>query len=198
MSKSQPTGNTQFFTIGNAFTIARLVLLPVIVAGIAVGLGWLAVGGMAAALFTDLVDGRISRRLGQASQFGATLDSTIDFVLIYSLFIAFYAAGRMTTYQFAIIYVAMLSNLMLQLGSLGSGKSAGVVRTITGKIAGALQYTYLLFLVAREVLPKSHVVEIVNMVIFILLAAAIIISAFRFVIRLKDIIRTPDDNAQDS
>jgi cardiolipin synthase len=190
-----PDCPTRFFTIGNGLTAMRLVLLPVIVAGIATHHGWLAVGGMAAALVTDLLDGRISRRLGQASAFGATLDSTVDFVLIYSLFIAFYAAGRLATYQFVIIYVSMLSNLMLQLGSMGSGKADGVVRTVTGKIAGALQYAYLLFLVACEVLPKSHALTLANLTIFCLLAAAIALSTVRFVARLKDIMKP---NAPDS
>lgn len=189
----KPAAPVKFVTIGNGLTVARLVLLPIIVAGITLHAGWLAVGGMAAALVTDLLDGRVSRRLGQASAFGATLDSTIDFVLIYSLFIAFYAAGRLATYQFAILYVAMLSNLMLQLGSMGTGKADGVVRTVTGKIAGALQYTYLLFLVAREVLPKSHIVEIANLTIFCLLAAAIALSTVRFMARLKDIVRPSVD-----
>lgn len=193
--EKQSGAPVKFATIGNALTLMRLVLLPVIVAGIGTHHGWMAVGGMAAALVTDLLDGRVSRRLGQASAFGATLDSTIDFVLIYSLFIAFYASGRLATYQFIILYVSMLSNLMLQLGSMGSGKGNGVVRTATGKIAGALQYTYLLFLVACEVLPKSHVLHIVNLVIFCLLAAAIALSTVRFVTRLKDIVKPNADEA---
>ena len=165
----------------------RLILLPVIVAGIVLDIGYLAVAGMAAALVTDLLDGRISRRMGQASQFGATLDSTVDFVLIYSLFIALYAAGRLVTYQFVIIYISMLTNLMLQIGSMGSGKAEGVVRTKTGKLTGALQYTYLLFLVACEVLPGTQTVAVINTALFSLLAVSIIVSSTESVIRLRKI-----------
>lgn len=195
MGKPPSNGPTKFVTIGNGLTAMRLVLLPVIVAGITLHMGWLAVAGMAAALLTDLLDGRVSRRLGQASAFGATLDSTIDFVLIYSLFIAFYASGRLATYQFVILYVSMLSNLLLQLGSMGSGNAEGVVRTVTGKIAGALQYTYLLFLVTCEVLPQSHILHIANLVIFCLLAAAIALSTVRFITRLKDIVKPHAPNS---
>lgn len=174
-----------FFTVGNGLTAARLILLPVIVAGIALNEGWLAVGGMAAALVTDLLDGRVSRRMGQASQFGGTLDSTIDFVLIYSLFIAFYAAGRLHTYQFAVLYLAMLTNLLLQVCSMGSGKTDGVVRSTTGKLTGALQYTYLLFLVAREVLPPTDPVVLADRILFGVLAAAIALSTVRCIVRLR-------------
>ena len=120
MDDSQPSA-MPLITAGNMLTAARLVLLPVIVAGIACRLGYLTVAAMAAALVTDLLDGRLARRFKQASAFGRTLDSTIDFVLIYSLFIAFYAAGRLATYQFAVIYVAMLTNLMLQVTNMGAG-----------------------------------------------------------------------------
>ncbi|MEI6913916.1 MAG: CDP-alcohol phosphatidyltransferase family protein [Armatimonadota bacterium] len=185
----EQAASTKFVTIGNGLTASRLVLLPVIVGGIATHHGWLAVGGMVAAVVTDLLDGRVSRRLRQASAFGATLDSTIDFVLIYSLFMAFYASGRLATYQFIILYVSMLSNLLLQLGSMGNGNADGVVRTVTGKITGALQYTYLLFLVVCEVLDKSKMLEMVNLAMFSLVAVTIALSTVRFVIRLKDMVK---------
>jgi len=177
-----------FITVGNALTVARLILLPVIIVGIVLGLGYLAVAGMAAVVLTDLLDGRISRRMGQASAFGGTLDSTIDFVLIYSLFIAFYAAGRLATYQFAIIYVAMLTNLMLQLFAMGTGQGEGVVRISLGKLTGALQYGYLLFLVVREVLPKTHPVATVNIVLFVVLAVGIVLSSIESVVKLRKMV----------
>jgi len=172
-------------TVGNTLTFARLILLPVVIAGIATGHGWIAVGAMAAVLVTDLLDGRIARRLGQAGPFGATLDSTVDFVLIYSLFIAFYASGRLALYQFVVIYIAMLVNLTVQMVAMGGGKAGGVVRTASAKVTGALQYVYLLFLVAREVLPASRAVAAADIVIFLLLAGSILISSSEFLARLK-------------
>jgi len=174
-------------TAGNALTVARLVLLPLIVAGIATKIGWLTVGAMATALVTDLLDGRVARWLNQASQFGRTLDSTIDFVLIYSLFIAFYAANRLATYQFAVVYVAMLTNLMLQVSSIAAGAEEGVVRTRLGKLTGALQYVYLLFLVVREVLPNAPFVRAVDTVIFVALAAAVLVNSVECATRVRRI-----------
>jgi cardiolipin synthase len=174
-----------FLTVANALTAARLLLLPVIIIAVTMDQGMLAVLTMAAVVLTDLLDGRIARRLGQASAFGGTLDSTIDFVLIYSLFITFYAAGRLDTYQFVIIYVAMLTMFVLQIGSMGSGQSDGVVRTRTGKVTGALQYLYLLFLVAREVLPESSVVYIIDQAIFWPLAVSIVLSSIGCIRRVK-------------
>lgn len=172
-------------TAGNLLTATRLVLLPVIVAGITCRLGYLTVGAMAAALVTDLLDGRLARRLNQASMFGRTLDSTVDFVLIYSLFIAFYAAGRLATYQFVVIYVAMLTNLLLQISNLGTGDAETIVRTRLLKLTGALQYLYLLFLVAREVMPDVAAVSMTNLGLFIALAAAVAASSVESIAKLR-------------
>jgi phosphatidylglycerophosphate synthase len=178
----------RFITVGNALTVSRLILLPVIIVGIGVHVGYLVVAAMAAVVITDLLDGRISRRLGQASEFGRNLDSTIDFVLIYSLFIAFFAAGRLAIYQFAIIYLAMVMNLLLQLGTMGSDQSQGVLRTRSGKLTGALEYGYILFLVVREVLPRTDTVATINLVFFIVLAAAIAINTGGCVIRMRRLV----------
>lgn len=161
-------------TIANALTFARLILLPVIIFGIVTSHGWVTVVAMAAVLLTDLLDGRIARRLRQATQFGQALDSTVDFVLIYSLFIAFYAAGRLATYQFAILYLAMLTILSLQLLTQGGGTTASPA---TGKLVGALEYVFLLFLTTREVLPETGVVASLELVLFLALAGAIAVNS---------------------
>jgi len=172
-------------TVGNLLTLARLVLLPAIICGITLKLGWVTVAAMAAALVTDLLDGRMARRFNQATTFGRTLDSTVDFVLIYSVFFAFYAGGRLATYQFVVLYVAMLTNLMMQVSSIAVDAESGIVRTKLGKLTGALQYTYLLFLVACEVLTKGRVLAYIDMAIFVALAVAIVCSSTESVLRLR-------------
>ncbi|UCC67961.1 MAG: CDP-alcohol phosphatidyltransferase family protein [Armatimonadota bacterium] len=160
-------------TIANVLTFARLILLPVVIVGIVTSQGWITVAGMALVLLTDLLDGRIARRLRQAAQFGKALDSTVDFVLIYSLFIAFYAAGRLATYQFAILYVAMLTILSVQLLTQSSGTIASPV---TGKLLGALEYVFLLFLTVREVLPEAPLLASLGLGLFLMLAGAIAVN----------------------
>jgi phosphatidylglycerophosphate synthase len=190
LSEEQPAPKIAFFTAANLLTLARLILLPFIIAGIVADKSWLAVIAMAVALLTDLLDGRIARRLNQASPFGKTLDSTVDFVLLYSLFIAFYAAGRLTLLQFGIIYFAMLTTLLFQSVGMGTG-GEGLLRSRSGKLTGALQYVYLLFLVAREVLPPRHLLGTINSLLFILLAAAIAVSSISCLIKLARMTKSP-------
>ena len=174
-------------TIANALTLARLVLLPVVIAGVATDRGALAVSAMAVVVITDLLDGRIARRLGQASDFGKTLDSTVDFVLIYSLFITFYAAGRITTVQFGVLYLAMLTILGLQLLSGGSMGGDVLARTRLGKPTGALQYLYLLVLVAREVGRQSRTLAVASTIVFWVLAAAVVLNSIECIVRLRQV-----------
>jgi len=174
-----------FLTVANALTTARLVLLPVVIAGIALHAGRAVVIAMAVIVITDLLDGRIARRMGQASSFGGTLDSTIDFVLIYSIFIALYAGGRLATYQFAVLYIAMVSAFLLQMLSMAGSDVAAVVRTRSGKLTGALQYAYLLFLVALEVLPAGRGLYIADKVVFGLLTVSVVLSTTGAAIRLS-------------
>ena len=165
-----------FITAANVLTFSRLILLPVVIIGIVTHQGYVTVAGMVVILATDLLDGRVARRLHQAGGFGKTLDSTVDFVLIYSLFIAFYAAGRLDSYQFAILYLAMLAILTLQFAEIASG-SKEAATTALGKLTGALQYGYLLFLVTREVIRPTPALDVLNSAFFGVLALAIAVNS---------------------
>jgi phosphatidylglycerophosphate synthase len=74
----------QLGTLPNQLTAARLALVPVLW-GVAL-LGqpvWLGLGVMAASI-TDMLDGWLSRRWNQTSEFGARLDSVADHLLAIS------------------------------------------------------------------------------------------------------------------
>ena len=164
------------------------MFLPFIIAGIALHIGWLAAAGMAVSLVTDLLDGRVSRLMGTASQFGRNLDSTVDFVLLNSLFIALFAAGRMYWYQFAVVYTALLLTLLLQLITSSVMRSGEVIVTRIGKPAGALEYVYLLFLIVREVLTRSRAVEVLGWALFYAVALTIAVYVAECIFKLRRLI----------
>lgn len=182
------TAGIKILTVGNALTLARLVLLPIIIAGIALNIGYLSVAGMAAAMATDLLDGRISRRMGTASDFGRNLDSSIDFILLHSIFIAFYAVHKIHTAQFAVIYTVMLSTLALQMVTSSVAEDKGVIRTKFGKPTGAFEYSYLLFLVIRQVLTPAPMLEWINWGIFGGIALFGVMYIFECIARLKKLV----------
>jgi phosphatidylglycerophosphate synthase len=172
-------------TAGNMLTFARLILLPIIIIGVVMQHGWVAVLGMALVIATDLLDGRVARRLGQANALGRVLDSTIDFVLIYTLFTALYAAGCIPTYQFLILYLSMLTILTLQLVMNGTEQSEGITGTTLGKATGAMQYGYLILLIVFQVFAPSAAIEWFKTIVFIPLGAAILINSWECIQKLR-------------
>jgi cardiolipin synthase len=72
----------------NLITIARILLVPVIVWAISSGEMLFAFLLFLAAGISDVVDGFLAKRFGMASEFGAYLDPLADKALIVSIYIA--------------------------------------------------------------------------------------------------------------
>ena len=184
---TEKTVMRSFATPANLLTFSRLIFLPVVIYGLVTEQHWVAVGAMFLAWLTDLLDGRIARLMRQGgSRFGKALDSTIDFALIYCLFIAYYASGRLEHYQFAFLYLAMLSILTLQFFLEGTGQEGEVATTGLGKPTGALQYLYLLILVVLEIpaVREPAWVATAHQVYFTILAAAIVLNTVEIAVRV--------------
>jgi len=79
------------FRAGGAVPIAALALEPAILAGKG---AWMALGGAALLLALDGVDGRIARRSGLASRFGARFDLEVDAFLILALAALAWGLGK--------------------------------------------------------------------------------------------------------
>jgi len=171
-------------TVGVAFTLSRLIILPVIVAGIVLKIEWLAAGAMAAAVLSDLADGGIARLLGQWTQFGKDLDSAIDFILIHCVFVALYASGHLPTYQFVVIYAAMLMTLLTHFRHSARG-GEGMAVTRFGRVTGALEYGYLLFVVASGVVPHSKLLDQAGLAFFAVLGLFVVTYCVECIVMLR-------------
>jgi len=190
----EKTAMDGFTTPANLLTFSRLIFLPVVIYGLVSNQHWVAVGAMFAAWLTDLLDGRIARLMKQGgSRFGKALDSTIDFALIYCLFIAFYASGRLETWQFAVLYLAMVMILTLQFFLEGTGREGEVATSKLGKPTGALQYFYLLFLVVMEIpaVGESPVIQTIDLVYFTIMALVIVANAIEILMMLAKMGQEP-------
>lgn len=71
------------WTVPNAISLARLLLVPVFAWLIAAGHDLAALGVLALAGFSDWLDGVLARRLGQSSRLGALLDPAADRLYIF-------------------------------------------------------------------------------------------------------------------
>jgi cardiolipin synthase len=80
-------------SIPNLITLARIILVPVVVWAIAVGQIHLAFLLFMAAAISDAVDGFLAKRFGMTSALGAYLDPLADKVLIVSIYVTLGITG---------------------------------------------------------------------------------------------------------
>jgi phosphatidylglycerophosphate synthase len=73
------TPRPALWTAPNLVTLSRLIFVPVLLALAYVGAANAFLALLCISLVTDILDGKLARRLGQASEFGARLDSWADF-----------------------------------------------------------------------------------------------------------------------
>jgi cardiolipin synthase len=124
------------WTIPNAFTLLRLLLLPVFLY-VLFGLenraaaGFL-LGGLSA---TDWVDGYLARRLGQVSEFGKVFDPTVDRLLFVVATIAIIVDGSIPLwFALAVLFREVAVGLMMAIATVVF-KMPRIDVTYLGKLA---------------------------------------------------------------
>lgn len=80
-------------SIPNLITLARILLVPVVVWAIAIGRIDLAFILFMVAAISDAVDGYLAKRFGMKTELGAYLDPLADKVLIVSIYVTLGATG---------------------------------------------------------------------------------------------------------
>ncbi len=183
------------FTIADALTGARLVMLPYLIYGLARPLPGLAAVTLAGMMLTDLVDGRIARALGQGRAFGVAFDSTIDFVVIYGLFTTFLALGLLPWWKWAVIFFPALLMAWTQLEHVRRVKDVAFAPAFAGKVVGQIQMIYLPFLLLRRFWLLAPWARTADHLIFLLLAAAIVLNTIDYARTLRRIMALPPEGA---
>jgi len=142
------------WTIPNAFTLLRLLLLPVFLY-VLFGLedraaaAWL-LGGLSA---TDWVDGYLARRLGQVSEFGKVFDPTVDRLLFVVAIGAIIIDGSIPVwFALAVLFREVAVGLMMAIATLVY-KMPRIDVTYLGKVATFL----LMFAVPGFLMGNSDI-----------------------------------------
>lgn len=179
------------FTYADALTGSRLVMLPYLLYGLATRQVGLAVITLAVMIGTDLVDGRIARRMDQARPFGAVFDSTIDFVVIYSLFTALWLLGVLPWWKWAVIFFPALLMAATQIFHLLRAPEVTFAPARVSKLVGEIQFVYLPFLVARAFWWREGWAEWADHAVFALLTVAIVANTVDHIRTLRSLLRGP-------
>lgn len=179
------------FTYADALTGARLLMLPYLLYGLAVSLPGLAVATLLAMIGTDLVDGTIARRTGQRREVGAIFDSTVDFLVIYSVFTTLFIIGVLPWWKWLVIFAMGLLIAGTQILSVVLAKGLTFAPVRFGKLVGQLQFVYLPFLLVRAFWVKAGWAQTVDDVLFGLLVVAIVASTVDHVHILRRLMGSP-------
>jgi phosphatidylglycerophosphate synthase len=95
-----------------AITAVRLALIPLLVFLVTNRMLFYGAALFLFLLFTDFLDGYLARKLGVSSKFGTYFDVTADFILVFSLFLAFGSQGFYADWVL-ILVAAVFAGFML-------------------------------------------------------------------------------------
>ncbi len=168
------------FTLADALTGARLIMLPYLIYALVRPLPGMAVATLAVMIGTDLVDGRVARRLGQARDFGGAFDSTVDFILIYTMFTTFFVIDVLPWWKWALIFFPGLLMAGTQLLHVQRAGDVALAPAPAGKVVGQLQFVYLPLLLARTFWLRADWAQTVDHVLFAVLAVAIVVNTIDY------------------
>jgi len=189
MSRPRFSWRDPNFSYADALTGSRLIVLPYLIYGLVARLPGLAVTTIVAMIVTDLIDGRVARHFGHARPSGAAFDSTIDFIVIYALFTAFFAIGMMPWWKWLVIFAPAVLMSATQILYLARAPEVEFALTPAGKRVGQIQYAYLPFLLARTFWWREGWAMSLDHVIFALLAVAIIFSTIDTLKTLRGLLK---------
>jgi len=137
----------------NALTTGRVLLTPVFVAFICAApgtplLGWLAVVVFAAIAASDVVDGRLARRWGSASNVGRTFDHLADIGFILAALSTYARLGLVPWWVPAVI-AASFAFYVIDSWSRPTARG-GLIGSRVGHIGGVCNYVLIGVLVCND------------------------------------------------
>lgn len=168
------------FTYADALTGSRLVMLPYLLYALINPLAGLAVATLTAMIATDLVDGKIARRMGQSREFGEAFDSTVDFLIIYSMFTTLFAIGMLAWCKWVVIFLPAVLMAVTQILHMLKARDVVSAPALAGKVVGQIQFVYLPFLLARTFWLKAGWAQTADDVVFGVLALAIAVNTLDY------------------
>jgi cardiolipin synthase len=139
------------FTVPNALSLLRLVMVPVVVALLLARSDGLAAAFFVLAAVTDFLDGRLARRAGP-TRLGQILDPVADRLMLSSVAVVLAVRGLLPAWAVAIL---VGRDLLALVGSLLIGSKIRVNRV--GKAATALLMAAIAVVV---IVPEAVVGEI--------------------------------------
>ncbi|HEX7880581.1 MAG TPA: CDP-alcohol phosphatidyltransferase family protein [Candidatus Eisenbacteria bacterium] len=140
----------------NLLTLSRLVAIPAMLALVRHGFLPAALLTFLLGGFTDVLDGWLARRRGDATDFGRIFDPIVDIAFHLAIFLALHAVGLIPDW---VLVLVLLRYGLLAFGAVGISVFRGPVEirpTVLGKTTGVVMTMLVAMLVAgRLTLPSA-------------------------------------------
>ncbi len=137
-------------SIPNLITLARILLVPVVVWAIASGQMRLAFLLFLAAAISDAVDGFLAKRFGMQTELGAYLDPAADKVMIVSIYATLGVSGVIPLW----IVILVVSRDLLIVGAIILswlvGNPVAIKPHVVSKLNTAVQIFYVVLVLAAH------------------------------------------------
>jgi len=132
-------------SLANRITLARGVLIPIIIVLLFVEQRAISLGLFLLASFGDVLDGMVARRRGEVTTWGKALDPTVDKALYLSLLASLVVLGEIPLLALILFVVPQLG---LGIGALCLRLRARIVQGARwpGKLAAVLTFAAVVFL----------------------------------------------------
>ena len=147
-------GRNRVFTVPNAFSLLRLLMVPAIVALYRAGHTVASAAAVVLSGITDVADGMIARRWNQVTDLGKILDPVADKITLASLIVCLiprYPGMILLLTVFAIREFVMMG---LGYAVLKTARQVGSARWY-GKVATAMLYGVLVLLIVLPQIPRA-------------------------------------------
>lgn len=165
---------TSVLNIPNSVTVARVLLVPVVVAAMLADAGsggwrWVAAAVFALAAATDRVDGYLARRLDQVTDFGKMVDPIADKLLIGAALVTLSGLGDLPWWVTAVILVRELGITAMRFAVL---RYVVIPASYGGKIKTVLQSVGI----GLFVLPLHLLHPVVTVVAWVVIIVAVALT----------------------
>jgi cardiolipin synthase len=142
----------RWLTLPNLFTLARLVLAPIIVSDIVRHKSFDALAWFAVAAATDAIDGYLARHFGAETPGGAFFDPIADKVLLAGVYLALAAAGSVPWWLVVVIFGRDLLILGASAMALAATKLRAFPPSVWGKTSTFFQILTAVSFLSRDAL----------------------------------------------
>ncbi|MEO1199850.1 MAG: CDP-alcohol phosphatidyltransferase family protein [Pseudomonadota bacterium] len=142
-------------TLANLISLARLALVPVILAALMSSAYGLALVLMLLAALSDAVDGHIARTWGQETALGRHLDPLADKILLTALFVVLAVKGEVSQWLAALVVGRDLVLVAGTVVATALGRPIAVRPLAISKLATVMQMSLVLSVLAGLFLERD-------------------------------------------